>query len=235
MLDSNFWRKYFRSYDILNKAIPYQELLEDIIAAAKIKDEERVFDAGSGTGNLSILLKAKGAKVVSFDFSKEGLELHRRKDPSAETIQGDLTKPLPFADGAFDIIVSNNVIYTLDKKMRPDIFKEFYRVLKPGGRIIIANVHQGFAPIKIFTAHLRRSFAELGALATLKDLIRLGAVVIKMFCYNSVIKRENKSGSYDFMTETEQQDLLRGAGFSQISDNKITYAGQSYLNRAVKE
>ena len=232
MLDTKFWRKYFKSYDILNKAIPYQELLRDIVEAVSVKNGDRIFDAGSGTGNLSILLKAKGAQVVSFDFSREGLELHRKKDLSAETIQGDLTQPLPFADGAFDAVVSNNVIYTLDKKLRPDIFKEFYRILKPGGRIVVANVHRGFAPIKIFTAHLKRSFVELGFGATLKDLIKLGAVVIKMFYYNAVIKKENKTGSYDFMTETEQQDLLRQAGFSNISDNQVTYAGQSYLNRA---
>lgn len=235
MLDTKFWRKYFHSYDILNKAIPYQELLQDIIVSAGVTDGDQIFDAGSGTGNLSILLKAKGAKVVSFDFSSAGQEIHRQKDPSAQTINGDLTKPLPLAAGVFDAVVSNNVIYTLDKKLRPDIFKEFYRILKPGGRIVIANVHQGFAPIKIFTAHLGRSFAELGVLATLKDLATLGAVVIKMFYYNLVIKGENKSGSYDFMTEAEQKDLLRQAGFVQISENKITYAGQSYLNWARKE
>jgi len=61
MLDTKFWRKYFKSYDILNKAIPYQELLRDIVEAVSVKNGDRIFDAGSGTGNLSILLKAKGA------------------------------------------------------------------------------------------------------------------------------------------------------------------------------
>jgi len=50
MLDEKFWQKYFRSYDILNKAIPYQELLRDIVEATSVKDGDRIFDAGSGTG-----------------------------------------------------------------------------------------------------------------------------------------------------------------------------------------
>jgi ubiquinone/menaquinone biosynthesis C-methylase UbiE len=234
MLDNNFWKKYFKTYDLLNRAIPYQEVLNDIYHEARPKKGQMVLDAGSGTGNLSLIMSQSGAKVIGLDFSREGIKLHQKKDPSAEVIHGDLTKKLPFQDESFDCIVSNNVIYTLDKKLRRMVFAEFYRILKKGGVIVVSNIHKGFSPAQIFKEHLKRHLKEHGIIKTLIDLSILGSSVIRMFYYNYLIKKEHSSGSYDFMDEGDQSRLLVESGFKLRGKTRITYARQAYLDVGTK-
>jgi ubiquinone/menaquinone biosynthesis C-methylase UbiE len=89
-----FWEKYFRTYDVLNEAIPYQKLMEDLIRACDAKRGDLILDAGSGTGNLYIRLKEYGSKPVGFDFSDKAIKIHLAKDQNAEIYFGDLTNTL---------------------------------------------------------------------------------------------------------------------------------------------
>ena len=75
MLDSNFWRKYFETYDVLNIVIPYQELMKEVRQELEVEPGDLILDAGAGTGNLSVRLKEAGAKVVALDNIQEGLDL----------------------------------------------------------------------------------------------------------------------------------------------------------------
>lgn len=234
MLNQKFWDKYFKTYDVLNKAIPYQDLLNDIIEEIEIKKGDLVFDAGSGTGNLAILLKERGARVIGLDFSEAGIRIHRQKDNQAKIVHGDISDKLPFADNYFDKIVSNNVIYAVSKEKRAQVFDEFHRVLKPGGTIVVANVHKGFKPLLIFIDHLKKSLKRFGFFKTLKDVIILGFSTLKMFYYNYKIKKEHKSGSYDFMDKGEQSKLLKNNGFKILGLTRLTYSGQGYLDKAKK-
>ena len=86
---------------------------------------------------------ALGAECTVFDYSGKQLESERlvaeREEYSIETVRGDMTKPLPFADEAFDLIfhpVSN--CYVKDVKA---IWKECWRVLKPGGTLLAGVDH----------------------------------------------------------------------------------------------
>jgi len=234
MLSEKFWMKYFKTYDLLNSAIPYQELLRDIVDVTGIKPGQYVFDAGSGTGNLSLAIKKKSAKVVSMDFSSQGIRLHQDKDPDSNAILGDLTKSLPFKSNCFDCVVSNNVIYTLDKKLRKKVFLEFYRVLKKGGVIAISNIHKGFKPLAIFKEHIRKSNKQKGGLGTAIDAFKMSISILKMFYYNFLIKREHKSGGINFMEDGEQRKLLSDSGFHLKGQTKKTYAGQAYLDVGTK-
>ena len=139
MLDAEFWQQYFKTYDILNIVIPYQELMEELIKESVVNKGDLVLDAGAGTGNLAVRLKQRGANVVALDNSEEGLRQLRVKDQEIGIIFHDLAKPLSFSDDYFDKIVSNNVIYTLAPGDRDKVFKEFYRILKPGGILIMTN------------------------------------------------------------------------------------------------
>lgn len=233
MLDVKFWKKYFDVYDVLNELIPYQQLLEKIIEHLDVKDTDLVLDAGSGTGNLAVLIEKKGARVVGIDFSSAGVAIHKKKIPNADVRIGDLTEPLPFPDNHFDKICSNNVIYTIPIEKRPDLLREFYRVMKPGGVIVISNIHKTFKPSKIYGDHVREEFRE-NPLALTYRLVKFVSPTVKMFKYNKRIKNENSSGSYDFLDIHDQHRLLNEAGFSDVSEGEYVYAGQAVLNWGIK-
>jgi len=234
MLDKNFWKNYFEVYDVLNLSISYQELLDEILKEIDIKNGDLVLDAGGGTGNLSILLKNKGANVINLDFCQEALDIYKKKDPNAIIVLSDLTQRLPFSDNYFDKIVSNNAIYNIDREKRMEIIKEFKRVLKPGGKIVISNLKKGFSPLKIYIDTVRKSLKKLGVLNTIKLLTNMFIPTIKMFYYNFFIQREYKLKADNFFDFNEQKDLLEKAGFTNISETKLVYAGQGIVNSGQK-
>jgi ubiquinone/menaquinone biosynthesis C-methylase UbiE len=234
MKDDQFWANYFLTYDLLSEALPYQKLLEDLIKVLEVKRGDLILDAGSGTGNLSILLKEYGAKPTGYDFSVKALEIHLRKDKDANVYLGDLRNKLPFPDNYFDKIVSNNVIYTISKKDRLAILKEFYRILKSNGKFIIANVHTGFNPLAIFKDHLKENIKLNGATKTIKDLIAKGNGLGKLFYYSILLIKQHKNGKYAFLEKDEQRKLLRQAGFKIANSTINSYSNQSYIDIGVK-
>jgi SAM-dependent methyltransferase len=100
----------------------------------------RILDAGCGSGPLSAALRDRGATVTGFDSSAKMLELARRRlGPDAGLHVADLGSPLPFPDGAFDDVIACLVLHYLQDWTAP--LAELRRVLKPGGRLIVAVDH----------------------------------------------------------------------------------------------
>jgi demethylmenaquinone methyltransferase/2-methoxy-6-polyprenyl-1,4-benzoquinol methylase len=102
-----------------------------------------VLDVGAGTGRLSTQLLSNGAKVTALDLSIKMLEKLKRKSPAIDIIQAD-AEDLPFHDESFHLVTAAFVVVHLKN---PDIFfQEAYRVLRPGGQLIITNINQKEAP-----------------------------------------------------------------------------------------
>ncbi|MFC6093428.1 class I SAM-dependent methyltransferase [Saccharothrix lopnurensis] len=102
----------------------------------------KVLDAGCGSGPLFAALRDRGADVSGFDASTTMVGLARRRlGADADLRVADLADPLPFPDGAFDDVVSALVLHYLEDWTAP--LAELRRVLKPGGRLIIAVNHPG--------------------------------------------------------------------------------------------
>jgi len=100
----------------------------------------RVLDAGCGSGPLTEALRAKGALVTGFDSSTAMLELARQRLGEDVDLQvADLSQPLPYADGTFDDVVCSLVLHYLKDWTAP--LSELRRVLKPGGRLLLAVNH----------------------------------------------------------------------------------------------
>jgi len=234
MLDSNFWAKYFKVYDILNLVIPYQRLLKEIIKESEIKKDNLVLDAGGGTGNLSLLLEKEGAKVINLDFSKEALNIYKKKNKDAQIIFHDLTHKIPFPDNHFDKIVSNNTLYNIPKEKRLDVMIELRRVLKPKGKIVIANIHKNFKPIKIYLNTIKENIKRYGIFNTIKLILKMFVPTIKMFYYNFIIQKEHKFNKNNLFDLNEQKELLEKARFAYVSETKLVYTNQGILNSAIK-
>lgn len=233
-LTASFWDKYFGVYDVLNELLPYRHLIQSLVSALAIKPGDRVLDAGAGTGNVSLPISAAGGIPTGFDISTSGMKLFKKKIPNAEYVIGDLSRQMPFADHTFDKVVSNNVIYAIHPESRALLGSELFRVLKPGGKIVIANIAPGFRPFEIYTAHLKEEFAQSGLIQTFFKILSFTIPTIKMFYYNTLIRREHKGGEYSFMDEKAQEDFLRSAGFVHISDSVRLYGGHGVLTSAEK-
>jgi SAM-dependent methyltransferase len=122
-----------------------------ILALAGDVTGRRILDAGCGSGPLFEALRDRGAIVTGFDSSTAMLELARRRLGAGADLQvADLGSPLPFGDGAFDDVVACLVLHYLEHWTGP--LAELRRVLKPGGRLIVAVDHPFVTVLSNFEA-----------------------------------------------------------------------------------
>ncbi|HWI74233.1 MAG TPA: class I SAM-dependent methyltransferase [Baekduia sp.] len=110
-----------------------------VVEAADVASGDAVLDVACGTGNAALAAAARGAgPVVGVDLEPALLEQARAAAPDVpvDWRVGDATA-LPVDDGAFDVVVSAfGVMYAADQ---PAAAKELARVLRPGGRVALAN------------------------------------------------------------------------------------------------
>jgi SAM-dependent methyltransferase len=125
---------------------------------------DRVLDLGTGTGAVARLVAERfpDAEIVGADMATQMIEEARRVTDSLRiTYQVADAQKLPFADGAFDLVTLGNMI---------PFFGELARVVKPGGRVLIAYSAGDETPIYVPNDRLRaelgrRGFAEFAELS----------------------------------------------------------------------
>ncbi len=98
-------------------------------------------DAACGTGRQSLLLVGLGHTVIGVDRSPAMLEIARRELPGTDFREG-LLQSLPVADDSVDLVVCSLALTHTENLLPP--IREFARVLRPGGWIVLSDIHPMF-------------------------------------------------------------------------------------------
>jgi ubiquinone/menaquinone biosynthesis C-methylase UbiE len=148
----------------------------ELARAANVDSTKRVLDVGSGVGGTSrCLAREFGCHVTGIDLTDEycrAAAMLSARIGLAELVdyrQGDATN-LPFPDHSFDIVWTEHVAMNIPDK--PRLYREMYRVLKPGGTLAIYDILAGPSGPVLFPVPWART-PESSFLATPDELRKL--------------------------------------------------------------
>ena len=105
--------------------------------AADVGGRGEVCDLGCGPGHVARLLAEAGVRVFGLDLSPEMLAHARRLNPDVSFREGDMLS-LPLVDGRLAGISAFYAIVNIPTESLPLVFGEMFRVLQPGGLLLLA-------------------------------------------------------------------------------------------------
>ena len=205
------------AYDLNNRLHSFgrdQAWRRRAVRLVKAAPEDEVLDVACGTGDLSEAFHHAGvSRVVGLDYTAGMLEIARRKgerlrgEQSPEYIQGN-AMDLPYENNSFDVV---SIAFGIRNVVDPDLaFREFARVLRPGGRLVVLEF-----------AEPRNPLLRWGNAFYTRHVMPLTA---------SLIARD-RSGAYRYLPKSIQTFLdpvslgrrITEAGFEVIEQARLTF------------
>ncbi|MFT4122608.1 MAG: class I SAM-dependent methyltransferase [Microbacteriaceae bacterium] len=195
---------YDRTNDVLSAGNAVLWRIATTRAVAPVAGE-RVLDVAAGTGTSSAALARTGATVVAVDFSPGMIAEGRRRHPRIEFIEADAER-LPFGDDEFDAVTSS---FGLRNVRDPHLaLAEMYRVLKPGGRVVICEFSRP-----------PRALLRAGYHGYLRTVLPVVARVTS-----------SNSAAYDYLAESirgwpdqgELSQWMRATGFTRVAYRNLS-------------
>jgi ubiquinone/menaquinone biosynthesis C-methylase UbiE len=117
-------------------------VFDRLVALAGIKPGDRVLDVGCGTGYLTrraAVATGAAGHVTGVDPSAPVVEYASRLAPAQCGFHVAEGARIPEPDASFDVAVSSLAVHHIDPRQRADTFAEIFRLLRPGGRLLIAD------------------------------------------------------------------------------------------------
>jgi ubiquinone/menaquinone biosynthesis C-methylase UbiE len=135
-----------RSYDLLATLFflgRRRRVFTRLAALSGARSGDRVLDVGCGTGYFTRRMAetvAPGGTALGIDPSREVIARARRSTrlPNCTFAQG-IAEALDTEDQSYDVVVSSLMLHHLPDPLRPQAIGEMYRVLRPGGRVLVAD------------------------------------------------------------------------------------------------
>lgn len=161
-------------HDLVSFRDAVRQLRQRTADLARVQPGEHVLDVGCGTGTLAIAVARRvghTGRVVGIDpgtqqIARARAKAARRKEPIE--FQTGVIEQLPFPEQAFDAVLSSLMMHHLPTPLKRQGLEEIARVLKPGGRLVIAD----FLPRQGRTGRAARFHAGGSGVDDLAALIR---------------------------------------------------------------
>ena len=189
---------------------------DELLELAAVQRGDVLLDVGWGDGLVGLGALERGAHVVFSDISQTCLDDCRAI--AGGEAEYRLASATDLGDVAADVVTTRSVLIYVDDKERA--FSEFFRVLRPGGRIAI------FEPINRFGLEERKSSWGFRELAGVEELMRRIVAVID--------RVQEDAGGLDAMIGFDERDLLRlaeEAGFVELRLTLIAEVLRTPLGR----
>ena len=146
---------------LLGKQAEYDRHLVSLL---NVCESDRVLDLGCGTGVLTRMIAdrlhaATGGQSVGIDAAASMIAVARKKRAS-DTCRFEVmaAEDLHFADASFDAVVSSLFFHHVQLDLKEKALAEALRVLKPGGRLVIADMHVPTTWMGALVSHVSRWF-----------------------------------------------------------------------------
>jgi ubiquinone/menaquinone biosynthesis C-methylase UbiE len=142
----------------LVQRLTYRPEHDAVVRALGRTRHQRILDVGCGTGILTARMQSEfdEASVVGCDFSRGMLRRAARGHRGPDWVRGNALQ-LPFADATWDVVVSTEAFHWFpDQRVA---LAEFFRILKPGGRLLVSLINP---PLEVLSRMTRRSSRMMG-------------------------------------------------------------------------
>lgn len=139
-----------RAYELLSSLVfagSRRRIFGRLVELADVRTGDEVLDIGCGPGYLTSLAAQAGSRAVGIDVSEQMIaEANRKRAGAGCSFLVGKAEALDLPDASFDVVVSSLAIHHIPENARAQAFAEMFRVLRPGGRVLIADFlpPQGF-------------------------------------------------------------------------------------------
>jgi ubiquinone/menaquinone biosynthesis C-methylase UbiE len=214
-----FWHDYLLGRDghlgieLMTTALAYRELMDHQLELLALADKLVIADLGAGLGDLSVAIQKRGldVSVVAMDLVYDALVRGRRRTkngrPLVHALVADLSpsRALPLRDCSVDRVLASLLLSYVNS---PDkVLKEAFRVLRPGGWLVVSSLRKDADISRLFTDGLHEHRARLGRSGGIEDDAR-------SFLNDAARLLDLEEwGMFHFWDEREIRSLVEQAGF----------------------